>query len=122
VTTVLDASALLAWLLDEPGGEAVRDALSSGVIAAPNWAEVLQQARYRNLDPGLIAAQLLGFGLEVELVDREDAELAALLWDSSAPLSLADRFCIAVGRRLDSPIWTCDRAWVGVDERVVVLR
>jgi PIN domain nuclease of toxin-antitoxin system len=122
VTTVLDASALLAWLLDEPGAQVVRDVLSTSVIAAPNWAEVLQKARYRNLDAEEVGAQVLGFGLEVELIDREDAETAAALWNPQSSLSLADRFCIAVGRRLEAPIWTCDREWVAVDERVVVLR
>ena len=82
----------------------------------------MQKARQRGLDVYEVSAQILGFGLTVTHVDRTDAEVAAAMWERSNPLSLADRFCIAVGRRLDVPIWTCDRAWTAVDARVVVLR
>lgn len=41
---VLDASALLAYLNEEPGAEAVESALAEGAcIGAANWAEVLSK-------------------------------------------------------------------------------
>ena len=39
--TVLDASAVLALLFEEPGADAVRAQLRTGVIGAANLAEVL---------------------------------------------------------------------------------
>ena len=41
---VLDASALLAMLQGEPGGEAVEELLQTAVISSVNWSEVAQKA------------------------------------------------------------------------------
>jgi ribonuclease VapC len=41
---VLDASALLAALFGEPGGDTVQGALTNAVISSVNWAEVLQKS------------------------------------------------------------------------------
>jgi ribonuclease VapC len=38
---VLDASALLAFLLNEPGQDQVDRVLSNSVMSGVNWAEVL---------------------------------------------------------------------------------
>jgi PIN domain nuclease of toxin-antitoxin system len=44
VTTVLDASALLAFLHDEPGSDLVEAALENeSCCGAANWSEVAQQ-------------------------------------------------------------------------------
>jgi len=120
--TILDASAVLAWAFAETAAEAVEEALADGVITVPNWSEVLQKVRAKDLDPALVGSAIRGFGLRVVGVDQQDAEQAAALWHLGTGLSLADRFCITVGRRLDVPIWTCDRSWTGVDPRVVLLR
>jgi PIN domain nuclease of toxin-antitoxin system len=42
---VLDASALLAFLKDEPGGSAVRHLMPASVMSAINLAEVATVAR-----------------------------------------------------------------------------
>ena len=122
MTVVLDASAILAWAFAEPSAERVEPELTDGLVASPNWAEVLQKVLDRGRAPGFVGDTIVGLGLSVVPVDKVDAEQAGAMWERSAPLSLADRFCIAVGRRLDLPIWTCDRAWAGVDARVVLLR
>ena len=44
MTVVLDASALLAYLLDEPGAEVVEGLLGDARMASVNWAEVVQKA------------------------------------------------------------------------------
>lgn len=43
MTVILDASALLAYLQDEPGSEAVDKVLAESVISSVNWAEVVQK-------------------------------------------------------------------------------
>jgi len=57
---VLDASALLAHLLAEPGGEIVRDALAeqAAVMSAVNWAEVLSRLASAGADPDEVAERL----------------------------------------------------------------
>ncbi len=49
MTTVLDASALLAYLQDEPGSEAVAAVLAESVLSSVNWAEVVQKAEAAGL-------------------------------------------------------------------------
>ncbi|MFD1734834.1 hypothetical protein ACFSC4_31120 [Deinococcus malanensis] len=50
--TVLDASALLAYLADEPGAEHVEAALGHGcTIHHVNWVEVLSNARSEAMTP-----------------------------------------------------------------------
>jgi ribonuclease VapC len=52
---VLDASALLAYLNEEPGAEAVEEALArAACIGAANWAEVLSKAAENGVDPEVL--------------------------------------------------------------------
>lgn len=115
---VLDASALLAFLLKEPGGERVKEALLHGaVMGAVNLAEVGSKLAERGLDPGEVFAHLrargiLGQALEVFPFTEEDALEAARL--RSLGLSLGDRACLALARRLGLPALTADATWEGL--------
>ncbi len=51
VNRVLDASALLAWLREEPGAEYVERALDGARISAVNLSEVLQKSLAAGLTP-----------------------------------------------------------------------
>lgn len=113
--TVFDASALLALLRGEPGGEQVRAAIVEGdVCSAANWSEVAQKVRAVGGDWPLHRAILGTLGIDVEPVTEADAEIAAELWRAGGGLSLADRLCLALGRRLDEPVITADQAWAGL--------
>ena len=123
MATVVDASAVLAWLQDEPGSEDAEAFLVEGVIGAANWSEVLHKARQHGIEPGAVARLLASFGLTVAEVVRTDGERAAELWEPRSPLSLADRLCLALALRLDLPVATTDAAWSGVGSgpRVILL-
>jgi ribonuclease VapC len=119
---VLDASALLAHLRDEPGADVVADAIASGaVISTVNLAEVFSRVADRGEDPAKLAAELTQSGLldgaiTVEPFTAADAidtgRLRPLTRD--AGLSLGDRACLALARRLDAPALTADTDWQGV--------
>ncbi len=119
--TVLDASAVLAFLLGEPGAERVEAALDGGFIGAANWAEVAQKVRSAPADWGMARALLLSYSLAVEPVTSADAETAAALWRRGSGLSLGDRLCLALAERLDATVLTADRAW-GESQRVKQIR
>lgn len=124
MTTVLDASAILALLLKEPGAHVVEAALEGDTrCGAANWSEVAQKVS--SLDRAYwepVRATLLhGYGMRIEPVVVEDAEWAARRWIRGEGLSLADRLCLALGERLDAPIITADLAW-GVEGRVRQIR
>ena len=121
---MVDASAVLAWLQEEPGSDAAEPYLMDGIIGAANWSEVLQKSRQHGAPIGLVARLLSSFGLAVADVTAEDAERAADLWQRSSVLSLADRLCLALGQRLAAPVVTADATWGSVDgvPQIVVIR
>jgi ribonuclease VapC len=119
LASVLDASALLAHLRDEPGADVVAEAIASGaVISTVNLAEVFSRAADRGADPAKLAAELTQSGLldgaiTVEPFTAADAiDTARLrLLTRDAELSLGDRACLALARRLDAPALTADTDW-----------
>lgn len=108
---VLDSSAVLAWLQQEPGSKRIGTLLADGFVSAANWAEILQKARQHGADPHEVGLLLRSLGLDVVEVTREDGELAAAIWDRRVPLSLGDRLCLAAAIRLQLPVVTTDRLW-----------
>jgi len=117
---VLDASALLAHLLAEPGGDVVRDTLAehAAVMSAVNWAEVLSRLASAGADPYEVAQRLaseaaLGDVLTVISLEGSDGPAIARLRPTTRHLglSLADRACLALAQRLELPVLTTDRAW-----------
>jgi PIN domain nuclease of toxin-antitoxin system len=125
VTTLLDASAVLAFLQDEPGQDEVAWHVESSVIAAPNWAEVVQKVRSHPGSATLeVLSGLLAVGLEIEPLWPDDATRAGEIWEICPTLSLADRCCLAVAERMEVPVLTADAAWAdcGLDIEVRVIR
>ncbi len=108
--TVLDASAVLAYLQDEPGAAIVDASLAGAVVGAANWSEVLAR-----LDDGVEAALadavMTARGVRIEPVSKADAQAAARLRRGRPELSLGDRLCLALAERLQVRALTADRAW-----------
>ncbi|GAA2932009.1 PIN domain-containing protein [Microbacterium luteolum] len=119
--TVLDASAVLAFLQGEPGADQVEGVLDEAVVGAANWAEVAQKVRAAGADWGVASGLLRSYELTIEPVSYADAEAAAAMWKRGSGLSLGDRLCLALARRLDAPVLTADRAW-GRSDRIIQLR
>lgn len=120
--TVLDASALLAFLQGEDGADEVERALVAGATCgAANWSEVAQKVLAAERDWSLARALLMSYELELEPVGQVDAEWAAHRWTRNEGLSLGDRLCLAVAHRLGVEAWTTDRAW-GTDPPVRQVR
>jgi PIN domain nuclease of toxin-antitoxin system len=119
---VLDASAFLAYLGNESGADVVADAIASGaIIVTVNLAEALSTLATRGKDPAAVVSDLTERGLldgavAVEPFTTADAIAAATLrpLTKAAGLSLADRACLAVARRLSTSVLTADLAWSGL--------
>jgi ribonuclease VapC len=110
--TVLDASAMLAFLQGERGDDVVEAALLEGATCgSANWSEVAQKVLAAGRDWGTASALLGSYDLVVEPVTKEDAETAAAAWNPRSKLSLADRLCVALARRLEVTALTADRTW-----------
>jgi ribonuclease VapC len=117
VRTVLDTSAVLAWLREEPGAEVVHPLLSAAVMSAANWSETWQKLHQHGVDADRVTKRLRILGIRVEPLTEADAVAAANLWSRtrSAGLSLGDRCCLALGTRLDLTTVTADTAWADLD-------
>jgi PIN domain nuclease of toxin-antitoxin system len=113
VTVVLDASALLAYLLHEPGAEVVDGLLGDARMASVNWAEVVQKSLSAGVDVEGMREELQSLGMGVEPFLAVDGERAGQLWPITQQqgLSLGDRACLSLALRLDLKVVTCDRAW-----------
>jgi PIN domain nuclease of toxin-antitoxin system len=118
-SSVLDASALLAFLRDERGAETVWSSLAVGAaMSVVNYAEVLTRlaeageapaaAHRRMQDSGLIG----GMVLLVPLTEDDAIAISELRATTRLfGLSLADRACLATALRLGLPVLTADRSW-----------
>lgn len=116
---VFDASAVLAMILKEPGGdrvEKVLDALTQGTdteiaISSVNWCEVL--TRLQRSPASLTPQELAGIlgGVEVVPFERTGAEMAARLSLLAPFISLGDRACLALASALNATAWTTDKIW-----------
>ncbi len=119
---VLDASALLVLLNDEPGAAVVAEALEEGVVSAVNLSEVVGKLLEAGMPRGEAEDVLGGLGLDVRPFDERAAwEAGALrIGTRKAGLSLGDRACIALAKELGLSALTADAAWTRVASGVEV--
>ena len=119
MSTVYDASALLAVIFAEPGAPATLELLAQpgGKVSAVNWSEVGAKLAERGLHADHIPRELSSFGLEIVPFDEEQAYLAAALRPATRPLglSLGDRCCLALARVHGARVVTADSSWKNLD-------
>jgi len=118
-------------LQDEPGAGVVEQSMNQGAyMSAVNWAEVLSKVAEVG-DPNVLVQDLRDQGwlndkIQIEPLCMDDALAIAALRPitRSRGLSLGDRACLALGKRLGLPVLTTDRAWatVSVDVKIQVIR
>jgi len=125
--TVLDASAVLALIHSEDGGDRVAAALPGALLSTVNLAAVVGELVDAGVDAGRVDTLLAASGVVLEPLLVEDAVLAGALRSvvGGRALSLGDRCCLALALR-SSPaeVLTADRAWARLDLplRVVLIR
>jgi ribonuclease VapC len=119
---VLDASALLAVMLGEPGADAVNAVLDRAKIGAVNLSEVVAKLQERGVPDDAIGLSLADLDLPVVPFDKDQAMCAGKLRlaTRSAGLSLGDRACLAVADSLDAVAITTDQAWTKLSVNIKI--
>ena len=114
---VLDASALLAYLNDEPGGNEVEALLDDALISTVNLAEVFQKATRNDVSVMQLATDISGMGVHSVAFDASMAAMTAELWPRTKHrgLSLADRGCLSLAAQLNAIAVTADKAWADLN-------
>lgn len=122
VGPILDASALIAMLKAEPGGDMVAAAIADARMGVFNHAEVISHFANLGMPADAIDAMLSPLPITLVPADTALAHAAGHMRaiTASAGLSLGDRFCLALARHEGRPAWTADRAWADVAEAVGV--
>ena len=110
---VLDSSAVLAMLQDEPGGDTIERILDDCLISVVNEAEIiakLLRSRWSTLD---VRELVLSLSYRLVDMDRDLARRAGFLAGItlSRGLSLGDRCCLALAEREGLPAFTNDTGW-----------
>lgn len=118
----LDASALIALVLREPGHDRVSARLAGACISSVNLVEVLARFLRDGIDVDDASREIAQLGIErVSLEPDEAPEVAALIAVTrSAGLSLGDCACLALAKARGVPALTADRAWTKLDIGITI--
>lgn len=129
--SILDASALLALLQDEPGAATVVEAIEAGAaVSTVNLSEVLAKLAERGEHVRSAMATIrqavdrADGGLRIEPFTEEDGIEAADLRprSKSQGLSFGDRACLSLAARFEVPAVTADKNWADLPEVGVAVK
>ncbi|WP_010218597.1 type II toxin-antitoxin system VapC family toxin [Sphingomonas sp. PAMC 26621] len=112
-SVVMDASAVLALVRDEPGADKVGPHVGRAAISAVNLQEVVKELLLNGLDAATIHELLDELRLDIRAHDVEAAYAAAGLHAQTREFGrgLGDRSCLALAMHLGVPALTADREW-----------
>ena len=123
---LVDASAVLALLRDEPGTARLAELLPTAAISAVNLAEVLNVLERSGMAAAEARRAVSALALDVLPADAATAYAApgVAAANPRRGLSLGDCFCLATAQLTGRPAVTADRTWATLKTgaKVVVIR
>jgi ribonuclease VapC len=123
---ILDSSAILCVIFQEPGHETVESKLNGALVSAVNLSEVVSKLQEQGMPDEIIDAVLTRFKLTIVGFNEIAARSAGLLRNAtrSRGLSVGDRACLALAMQHNAIAVTADRAWqdLACGARVLLVR
>jgi ribonuclease VapC len=113
MSVVLDSSAVLSVLWEEPGNTYVLEHIDGACMSAVNYAEVLTKIADRGVEKRTAMHLLDGLAIDIIAFDKTQSEAVGdlRLPTLSLGLSVGDRACLALALAKQSNVLTADRAW-----------
>lgn len=110
---VLDASAVIALLRDEPGADVILGYAGDALISTVNLQEAIKVLLADGTSVELAREMLESLNLESRAHGARDAWAAAMLYPATKAKGsgLGDRTCMALAIAEGLPAITTDRAW-----------
>lgn len=120
--TVLDTSALMVLLFNEPGAPVLADIVAAGAVMSTVNLSEAAEVLSRNQRDAVSILTAVSDQVVIEPFTVEDAFAAAALRapTRAAGLSLGDRGCLALAKRLEVSAATADRSWAKIDVGVPI--
>ncbi len=114
---VLDASALLALVNQEPGQDIVAELLPRSLVSAVNASEFVAKLTDQGMPEGEVQEVLVALNVTVVPFDEAQGLVAGYLRAVTKPfgLSLGDRACLALGLQVQCPVVSADKTWAQLD-------
>jgi ribonuclease VapC len=121
---VLDASALIAFLRNEPGATKVAAVLTRSCISAVNLAETYGKLVEYGKPLDAVAHEVERLQITVIPFDAEQARIAASLWKETRAvgMSLGDRACLSLAMKTSLPAFTTEGDWLKCNLGVDVIK
>jgi ribonuclease VapC len=124
--SVVDSSAVLILIQDEPGAAEAASVVAAGtLISSVNFSEVVAKLADRGIPEREIQSRLAQLVLQIVDFDADQALRAGMLRPvtRTAELSLGDRACLALVQGRNLPAVTADRSWrslnIGIEIRLI---
>lgn len=118
LSSVLDASALMALINNEPGSALVQVHLAKACMSTINFTEVLSKMVEQGA-PAIDAKRVLD-NFNIELIAFDQSQIFGVsqlrLNTKQYGLSLGDRVCLNLGKTLGLPILTSDQIWAKMND------
>lgn len=117
MTVVVDASAVMALMLGEPGADVVQAVIRGSAMSAVNASECCARGVERGAKADDVLSLIKVFEVEVIAFDLESALETARLRAPTKALGagIGDRACMALGLRRGVPVLTGDKRLAGID-------
>lgn len=116
MSTIFDASTLLALLKREPGWEIAEARSKGAIMSSVNLCEVASRLSDLDFEIGEVRVLAEAQNIDVRTFDLDQAYLAAALRPETRRfgLSLGDHACLALARWTGFPVLTADRSWTSL--------